>query len=43
MVQDIVADVVADKLYAEKVAEGNFSFLRTNAAYKRCTDIAYKR
>jgi len=39
----IVADVVADKLYAEKVAEGNFSFLRTNAAYKRCTDIAYKR
>ena len=39
----IVADVVADKLYADKVAEGNFSFLRTNAAYKRCMDIAYKR
>jgi hypothetical protein len=25
------------------VAEGNFSFLRTNAAYKRCMEIAHKR
>ncbi len=38
----IVADVVADKLYADKVAEGNFSF-SNDAAYKRCMDIAYKR
>ncbi len=39
----ILADLVADKLYAPKAAEGNFSFMRTNAAYKRCMEIAYKR
>lgn len=39
----ILGDLVADKLYAPKVAEGNFSFMRTNAAYKRCMEIAYKR
>jgi AIPR protein len=39
----IIADVVTEKLYAKKVAEGNFSFLRTNAAYKRCMEIAYAR
>lgn len=39
----ILSDLVADKAYAGKAAEGNFSFMRTNAAYKRCMDIAYKR
>ncbi len=39
----ILADLVADKAYASKVAEGNFSFMRNNAAYKRAMEIAYKR
>lgn len=39
----ILSDLVADKMYASKAAEGNFSFMRTNAAYKRSMEIAYKR
>ncbi|MGH8012409.1 MAG: hypothetical protein ACREQ4_07915 [Candidatus Binataceae bacterium] len=39
----IVSDLVADKTYAARVDEGNLSFLRTNAAYDRCMDIAYKK
>jgi len=39
----IVSDLVADKVYAPRVAEGNFSFLRSNAAYKRSMEIAYKK
>lgn len=39
----ILSELVADKAYAAKAAEGNFSFMRTNAAYKRSMEIAYKR
>jgi len=39
----ILADLVTDKAYAGKTAEGNFSFMRTNAAYQRAMEIAYKR
>jgi hypothetical protein len=39
----LIAELIKDKAYAEKVAEENFSFLRTNVAYKRCMDIAYGR
>lgn len=39
----ILADLVTDKAYAAKTGEGNFSFMRTNAAYKRAMEIAYKR
>jgi hypothetical protein len=39
----ILADLVGDKAYAAKAAEGNYSFMRTNAAYKRAMEIAYKR
>ncbi|MCC7535008.1 MAG: AIPR family protein [Deltaproteobacteria bacterium] len=39
----ILSDLVADKTYAAKATEGNFSFMRTNAAYKRCMEIAHKR
>ena len=35
--------VGGDKAYATKVAEGNFSFLRTNVVYKRSMEIAYKK
>lgn len=39
----ILSDLVADKAYAAKAAEGNYSFMRTNAAYKRSMEFAYKR
>jgi hypothetical protein len=39
----ILSDLVADKAYAPKADEGNFSFMRTNAAYRRSMEIAYKR
>ena len=39
----ILSDLVEDRAYAPKVTEGNFSFMRTNAAYKRSMEIAYKR
>ena len=39
----IIASVVNDKIYADKVAEENFSFLRANTAYQRSMEFAYKR
>ena len=39
----ILKDLVEDKVYADKVAEGNFNFLRTNATYKKAMEFAYKR
>ena len=39
----VLSDLVADKAYASKAAEGNFSFMRTNGAYKRSMEIAYRR
>lgn len=39
----ILSGLVADKAYVQKAAEGNFSFMRTNAAYKRSMDIAYRK
>jgi hypothetical protein len=39
----ILSDLVSDKTYSAKVAEGNYSFMRTNAAYKRCMEIAYRK
>lgn len=39
----VLSELVSDKAYGSKVAEGNFSFMRTNAAYKRSMEIAYKR
>jgi hypothetical protein len=42
-VRFILSDLVADKSYTDKVAEGNFSFMRTNAAFKRAMDIAHRR
>jgi hypothetical protein len=38
----LVRDVLEQKPYQEKVAVGNFSFLRTNAFYERCMDLAHK-
>lgn len=39
----IISALVNEKQYADKVADGNYSFLRTNAAYKRSMEIAYKK
>jgi hypothetical protein len=38
----ILSDLVEDKVYADKVAEGKFGFMRTNAAFKRAMEIAHK-
>ena len=38
----LIRDVVEQKPYQEKAAEGNFGFLRTNAFYVRCMDLAAK-
>jgi hypothetical protein len=39
----VLADLVTDKTYSAKAAEGNFSFMRTNAAFKRSMEIAHRR
>ncbi|MBI3608803.1 MAG: AIPR family protein [Nitrospirae bacterium] len=39
----ILSDLAADKLYEPKAADGNYSFMRTNAAYKRSMEIAHRR
>jgi hypothetical protein len=39
----ILSDLVSDKTYEAKVSEGNFSFMRANAAYKRSMEFAHKR
>jgi hypothetical protein len=38
----LIRDILEQKPYQEKAAEGNFSFLRTNAFYDRCMALAYK-
>jgi hypothetical protein len=38
----LVRDVLEQKPYQEKAAVGNFSFLRTNAFYERCMELAHK-
>jgi hypothetical protein len=38
----LLSDVTADPAYADKVAEGNFRFLRTNTAFQKGMDRAYK-
>jgi hypothetical protein len=39
----ILSDLISDKAYESKASEGNYSFMRTNAAYKRMMEIAYRR
>ena len=42
-VRPLLADLMQDKDYAEKVLEQNLSFLRTDKAFEKCMDIAYKK
>ena len=39
----VLKDLVEDKQYADKVAEGNFNFLPTNATFRRAMEFAHKR
>jgi len=41
--RQLVSDLTGYKDNIEKIAEGKFSFLRTNASYKQCMTFAYKR
>ncbi len=41
-VRSLVRDILEQKPYQEKAAVGNFSFLRTNAFYERCMELAQK-
>ncbi|MGH7178015.1 MAG: AIPR family protein [Tepidisphaeraceae bacterium] len=39
----ILSDLIDDKQYRDKVAEGKFDFLRNATAFKKAMDFAYKR
>lgn len=39
----IIKDVIAQEPYAGMIKEERYSFLRTNAVYKRCMDVAYDK
>jgi len=39
----LISQLIKDDVYVEKMKDENFNFLRTNQAYKRCMDFAYKR
>ena len=38
----MLSSLIEDPAYSDKVAEQNLSFLRTNAAFKRCMETAWK-
>ena len=39
----LLADLMADKEYQDKVATENLSFLRTDRAFEKCMQLAYKK
>ncbi|MGQ0655366.1 MAG: hypothetical protein ACT4P4_24420, partial [Betaproteobacteria bacterium] len=42
-VRPLLAELMEHKDYADKVAEENLSFLRTDRAFERCMELAHKR
>lgn len=42
-VRPILSELMQDPEYAEKVSNDNLSFLRTDKAFDKCMDIAYKK
>jgi len=42
-VRILLSDLMSDRDYADKVAEGNLSFLRTDKAFEKCMANAWKR
>jgi AIPR protein len=41
--RQLFSDLTSSKENVSKIAEGKFSFLRTNASYKQCMALAYRR
>jgi len=39
----LLSAIMEDRDYADKVAEGNLSFLRTDRAFEKCMEFAYKK
>lgn len=39
----LLAELMAHQDYADKVKDGNLSFLRTDRAFERCMEVAYKK
>lgn len=39
----LLAELMADRDYTDKVEEGNLSFLRTDRAFDRCMDLGHKK
>jgi hypothetical protein len=39
----VLSDLIDDKAYRDKTEEGNYSFLKASATFKRAMEIAYKR
>jgi hypothetical protein len=42
-VRPLLADLMSHRDYADKVQEGNLSFLRTDRAFERCMEMAHKK
>jgi hypothetical protein len=42
-VRMLLADLMKDRDYEEKVREGNLSFLRTDRAFEKCMDFAHRK
>lgn len=42
-VRHLLRELMQDKDYAEKVRDGNLSFLRTDRAFEKCMETAYKK
>jgi len=42
-VRPLLADLLNDRDYTEKVQQGNLSFLRTDKAFEKCIETAYKK
>lgn len=42
-VRILLSDLMQDRDYADKVKDGNLSFLRTDRAFEKCMDLAYKK
>lgn len=42
-VRVLLSDLMQDRDYVEKAREGNLSFLRTDRAFEKCMEMAYKK
>ncbi len=42
-VRQLLSNLMTLPAYRDKVAEGNYSFLRTDAAFEKCMEAAYDK